>query len=125
MNSTQPPNEEVDPTSSTPPSSSDTAPASSTSIPIDITIFQTLEARATELSQQLAEAMSEGTVEAGQVYHSAVEALTTELAACTQNTVQLITQCDELDKDLGQIQILSKQIKQVDKGLARLLQSLS
>jgi hypothetical protein len=59
MNSTQPPNEEVDPASSTPPSSSDTAPASSTSIPIDITMFQTLEARATELSQQLAEAVQQ------------------------------------------------------------------
>lgn len=54
--------------------------------------------------------MSEDTVEAGQVYHSAVKALTTELATCTQNTVQLITQCDELDKDLGQIQILSRQM---------------
>ncbi|KAI8343077.1 hypothetical protein BC941DRAFT_508530 [Chlamydoabsidia padenii] len=117
-----------------PPAEQDDQNLPSTSIPIDITMFQSLETRATELSQQLAETvqqlglhmnkMSKGTVEAGQIYQSAVEGLANDLATSTQQTVQLITQCDELDKDLGQIQILSKQIKQVDKGLARLLQSL-
>ncbi|KAI8086624.1 uncharacterized protein BX664DRAFT_336352 [Halteromyces radiatus] len=104
------------------------------SIPIDIAMYHSLEMRAMELSCHLTESvqqikshmgkMSQGTIEAGQVYKAAVQELSDDLATCTQNTVQLITQCDELDKDLAQIQLLSKQIKRVDKGLDKLLQSI-
>ncbi|CAO3627614.1 unnamed protein product [Cunninghamella echinulata] len=68
--------------------------------------------------------MTQSTVEAGKVYTEAVQELSNDLAVCTQKTIELITQCDELDKDLAQIQILSKQIKEVDKGLSRLLSTL-
>ncbi|KAI9308544.1 hypothetical protein BJ944DRAFT_260053 [Cunninghamella echinulata] len=68
--------------------------------------------------------MTQSTVEAGKVYTEAVQELSNDLATCTQKTIELITQCDELDKDLAQIQILSKQIKEVDKGLSRLLSTL-
>ncbi|CAO3589525.1 unnamed protein product [Absidia cylindrospora] len=65
------------------PETSDTP----TTIPIDIVMFQSLEKRASELSQHLSETvqqlgmhmnkMSQGTAEAGKVYHSAVQELST------------------------------------------------
>ncbi|CAO3617297.1 unnamed protein product [Cunninghamella blakesleeana] len=108
--------------------------ADTPNIPLDIELFQTLEARAMELSQQLSDSVelfqeritniTQSTVEAGKVYTEAVHTLSNDLATCTQKTIELITQCDELDKDLTQIQVLSKQIKEVDKRLTKLLSAL-
>lgn len=54
--------------------------------------------------------MSSSTAEAGKVYKLAVKNWSEELNTSTAKTINLITHCDELDKDLSQLQELSKQM---------------
>ncbi|KAI8888414.1 hypothetical protein K501DRAFT_282877 [Backusella circina FSU 941] len=68
--------------------------------------------------------MSTSTVAAGKVYKLSVENLTEEIDNSTKKSIELITQCDELDKDLSQLRIISKQIKAVDKALDQLQHAL-
>ncbi|KAF7722458.1 hypothetical protein EC973_003123 [Apophysomyces ossiformis] len=101
---------------------------------VDLTMLQNLEARAVELSnnfaavvehlQQQAHQMASATVETGSVYVSSVRQFSNELEASTARTVELISQCDELDKDLAQLNDLAKQIKRVDKALDQLQQCI-
>ncbi|KAG0170693.1 hypothetical protein DFQ28_011096 [Apophysomyces sp. BC1034] len=95
---------------------SDDAPGSL----FDFAMIQTLESRAIELSnnfntavehlQHQAQQMSVATLEAGGVYSASVRQLSNELQASTTQTVELISQCDELDKDLVQLGELAKQM---------------
>lgn len=54
--------------------------------------------------------MSQSTVEVGKVYKLSVKNLAEEIDTSTQKTIELIANCDELDKDLAQLQELSKQM---------------
>lgn len=54
--------------------------------------------------------MSQSTVEAGRVYKMSVKNLSSEIDASTKKSIELITHCDELDKDLSQLQELSRQM---------------
>jgi hypothetical protein len=54
--------------------------------------------------------MSTSTVAAGKAYKLSVENLTGEIDTSTKKSIELITQCDELDKDLSQLRIISKQM---------------
>ena len=54
--------------------------------------------------------MSHSTMEAGKVYILSVKNLATEIDSSSKKTTELITHCDELDKDLAQLQILSRQM---------------
>ncbi|KAI8359185.1 hypothetical protein BD560DRAFT_449130 [Blakeslea trispora] len=97
--------------------------------------LELLQEKATRLSQQFLEQvehiqqqmrqMSHSTVEAGKVYTLSVKNLAAEIDSSSKKTTELITHCDELDKDLAQLQILSKQIKAVDRGLDRLQAAIS
>ncbi|KAI9244276.1 hypothetical protein BDA99DRAFT_566289 [Phascolomyces articulosus] len=108
--------------------------SSSSSLPLDVELFQSLETRATELSKSMAEMvhrlqvemkqMSASTTESCNVYKESVQRLSDQVDACTEKTVQLITECDELDKDLAQLHSMAKQIKTIDKALDRLNQSI-
>ncbi|KAI9491090.1 hypothetical protein BDB00DRAFT_874629 [Zychaea mexicana] len=103
-------------------------------IPLDVEMFRTLEARANELSNNLSQMvhrlqvemkqMSTSTTESCSVYKESVQRLSEQVDACTGKTVQLIAECDELDKDLAQLHIIAKQIKTIDKALDRLQQAI-
>lgn len=54
--------------------------------------------------------MSQSTAEAGKVYKLSVKNLSEEINASTKMSIELITHCDELDKDLSQLQELSRQM---------------
>ncbi|RCH82901.1 hypothetical protein CU098_003264 [Rhizopus stolonifer] len=107
----------------------------SNDVPIDLALLHSLEIKATELSRQFAEQvervqqqlrqMLESTKEASSVYKLSIKNLAQEIDSSTKKTIELITYCDELDKDLAQLHILSKQIKSVDKSLDRLQAALS
>ncbi|KAG2221549.1 hypothetical protein INT45_004543 [Circinella minor] len=101
---------------------------------LDIELYQSLETRAAELSKNLTQVvlrlqtemkqMSNSTVESCNVYKESVQRLSDQVDTCTGKTVQLITECDELDKDLAQLHIMAKQIKTIDKALDRLNQAI-
>ncbi|KAI8646179.1 hypothetical protein BD408DRAFT_440408 [Parasitella parasitica] len=105
------------------------------SIPIDVALFQTLESKSTELSSQFAiqveqiqkqlKQMSQSTAEAADVYNLSVKNLAQEIDSSTKKTIELITHCDELDKDLSQLLELSRQVKTANKALDQLQQALS
>jgi hypothetical protein len=54
--------------------------------------------------------MSQSTIEAGKLYKLSVKNLAEEIDTSTQKTIELITHCDELDKDLAQLHELSRQM---------------
>lgn len=54
--------------------------------------------------------MSSSTAESSEIYKQSIQKLSEEVNECTGKTVELITQCDELDKDLAQLHTLSKQM---------------
>ncbi|KAI8094689.1 hypothetical protein BDF21DRAFT_409262 [Thamnidium elegans] len=68
--------------------------------------------------------MSQSTAEAGKVYKLSVKNLSEEIDSSTKKSIELITHCDELDKDLSQLHELSRQIKTVDKALDQLSRAL-
>lgn len=100
----------------------------------DLTLYESLQSKSTELAQELEkhvasiqqkmENMSRSTAEAGKVYKLAVTNLSKEIDESTKMSIELITHCDELDKDLSQLTELSRQIKSVDKALDQLQQVL-
>ncbi|KAI9317656.1 hypothetical protein BX666DRAFT_2026931 [Dichotomocladium elegans] len=102
--------------------------------PLDLKLFQTLQTRADDLFNDLNNVaerlqaqmknMAAITVESSNIYKETVEHLSKEVSLCTSQTVQLITQCDELDKDLAQLHALSRQIKTIDKALDQLQQAI-
>ncbi|KAI7897144.1 uncharacterized protein EV154DRAFT_434098 [Mucor mucedo] len=100
----------------------------------NLALYQSLQTKSIELSHQLADHvvsiqhqmkhMSQSTAEAGKVYKLSVKNLSEEIDASTKMSIELITHCDELDKDLSQLQELSRQIKSVDKALDQLKKAL-
>lgn len=54
--------------------------------------------------------MSRSTAEAGKVYKLAVANLSKEIDESSKMSIELITHCDELDKDLSQLTELSRQV---------------
>ncbi|GAA5809526.1 hypothetical protein MFLAVUS_002935 [Mucor flavus] len=88
--------------------------------PTDLALYQSLQSKSTELSHQLADHvvsiqqqmknMSQSTAEAGKVYKMSVKNLSEEIDASTKKSIELITHCDELDKDLSQLHELSRQM---------------
>lgn len=54
--------------------------------------------------------MSQATAEAGKAYNLSVKNLANEIDASTKQSIELITHCDELDKDLSQLLELSRQM---------------
>ncbi|KAI7884037.1 hypothetical protein K492DRAFT_204936 [Lichtheimia hyalospora FSU 10163] len=104
------------------------------SVPLDLELFQTLESRANDLSNNLDNViqrlqtqmrqMSSSTAESSEIYKQSIQKLSEEINECTGKTVELITQCDELDKDLAQLHTLSKQIKSIDKALDQLQKAI-
>ncbi|KAI8372228.1 hypothetical protein EDC96DRAFT_542197 [Choanephora cucurbitarum] len=102
---------------------------------IDLDSLESLQEKAKELSQRFVDQvehiqqqmrqMSSSTMEAGKLYTLSVKNLAEEIDSSFKKTTELITHCDELDKDLAQLQILSRQVKAVDKGLDRLQAVLS
>ncbi|KAK4520182.1 uncharacterized protein ATC70_008313 [Mucor velutinosus] len=104
-------------------------------IPIDVALFQSLESKSAELSSQFMaqveniqkqlKQMTQSTTEAEHVYNLSVKNLANEIDSSTKKTVELITHCDELDKDLAQLSELSRQVKSVNKALDQLQQMLS
>lgn len=54
--------------------------------------------------------MSQSTSGAGKVYKLAVTNLSKEIDDSTKKSIELITHCDELDKDLSQLLELSRQM---------------
>ncbi|KAG2215653.1 hypothetical protein INT46_006257 [Mucor plumbeus] len=104
-------------------------------VPIDVGLFQSLELKSAELSSKFAnqveciqkqlKQMTQSTTEAGNVYSLSVKNLAEEIDLSTKKTIELITHCDELDKDLAQLSELSRQVKSVNKALDQLQQALS
>ncbi|OBZ81662.1 hypothetical protein A0J61_10289, partial [Choanephora cucurbitarum] len=100
----------------------------------DLDSLESLQEKAKELSQRFVNQVEHiqqqmrqvnSTMEAGKLYTLSVRNLAEEIDSSFRKTTELITHCDELDKDLAQLQILSKQVKAVDKGLDRLQAALS
>lgn len=59
--------------------------------------------------------MPTSTTELGHVYLSSTQHLCEELEASTRKSIELITHCDELDKDLLQLQELARQMYKHNK----------
>ncbi|PHZ10880.1 uncharacterized protein RHIMIDRAFT_258100, partial [Rhizopus microsporus ATCC 52813] len=101
---------------------------------IDLDFFESLESKSQQLLQQFVDhvskvqeqmqQMSTSTTELEHVYLSSTQHLCEELEASTRKSIELITHCDELDKDLLQLQELARQIKSVDKALDQLQHAL-
>ncbi|KAI8993218.1 hypothetical protein BDB01DRAFT_775567 [Pilobolus umbonatus] len=68
--------------------------------------------------------MAESTAESEEIYVETVQKLSDEIDSNTKKTIEIITHCDELDKDLSHLTELSRQIKSVDKALDQLLQEI-
>ncbi|CEG77268.1 hypothetical protein RMATCC62417_12052 [Rhizopus microsporus] len=87
---------------------------------IDLDFFESLESKSQQLFQQFVDhvskvqeqmqQMSTSTTELGHVYLSSTQHLCEELEASTRKSIELITHCDELDKDLLQLQELARQM---------------
>ncbi|KAI8381502.1 uncharacterized protein BYT42DRAFT_613275 [Radiomyces spectabilis] len=98
---------------------------SETMVPLDVGLFETLDTRAVELAnnfnaiverlQKRMVLMATATSDAEGVYKASIQELSTEIDQCTNQMVQLISQCDELDKDLSQLSHLSKQMSKIDR----------
>ncbi|KAI8991754.1 hypothetical protein BDF20DRAFT_846231 [Mycotypha africana] len=86
-------------------------------------LAETFQQQLDKTRQQL-ELISNSTVEASSVYRLSTKNLAYELDESIAKTLELITHCDELDKDLSQLQDLSRQVKAVDKALNKLQKAL-
>ncbi|KAI9478070.1 MAG: hypothetical protein EXX96DRAFT_569458 [Benjaminiella poitrasii] len=70
--------------------------------------------------QQAMKQMSKSTAASGEVYAKSVQNLSKTLNESMETNLSLITNCDELDKELNQLTILSNQIQSVNKALDEL-----
>ncbi|RCH79763.1 hypothetical protein CU098_006063 [Rhizopus stolonifer] len=87
---------------------------------MDLAYFELLESKSEQLSEQLTDhilkvqqqmqKMSASTVEFQGVYRSTAKSLCDDIEASTKKTVELIAHCDELDKDLSQLNELARQM---------------
>ncbi|RUS25055.1 hypothetical protein BC938DRAFT_472694 [Jimgerdemannia flammicorona] len=87
---------------------------------IDQTLLEDLESRALDVSANLDNVLSHLqtqmfefsrlTLESISVYKLTSDNLTGTLDDCTKRTLELITQCDELDKDFAPLYALAAQI---------------
>ncbi|KAI7903309.1 uncharacterized protein BX663DRAFT_434087 [Cokeromyces recurvatus] len=108
--------------------------SSENNIPIDIQQYEKLQETSTRLSKQFTDhlnqvektmkKMSKSTSESGKVYKTSLINLTKALNESMQLNLSLITDCDELDKELAHLSILSNQIKLVNKALDELQKAL-
>ncbi|KAI7866324.1 hypothetical protein BDF14DRAFT_1882641 [Spinellus fusiger] len=107
-----------------------TSAKNSCTLPLDLALYHHLEQRTQDLSSEFmatverlqtqVQQMTAWTADAGEVYVASVRLLSQEIQACSDKTVQLITHCDELDKDFSQLVDLSRQIQGIDKALSQL-----
>ncbi|KAF9350751.1 hypothetical protein BGX26_011136 [Mortierella sp. AD094] len=91
------------------------------SIPIDVTLLEDLEQSALQLSSQL-EALLSGlqshlqqaasaTLGSTKIYESClIDGVCGQIAACVEKTTDLISRCDEMDKDMAAIAAIAAQM---------------
>ncbi|KAF9972114.1 hypothetical protein BGZ73_004810 [Actinomortierella ambigua] len=105
------------------------------SIPIDITLLEDIEHSAEHLSAQLdsyLQGLQTQLKEAGvatlasvKLYETAIiDGVCSEVQACVDQTTNLISRCDEMDKDMSAIADIAAQIKSINQALDVLAASI-
>ncbi|KAH8552867.1 hypothetical protein BGW37DRAFT_487493 [Umbelopsis sp. PMI_123] len=96
-------------------------------VPIDPKVVEYIEDRATRLSkelqtltlnlQQRMTQYAKLTADSTAIQYATVKDMAKEQDACIEETLELITRCDELEKDFGAMYAVSAQIKAINKSL--------
>ncbi|KAI7817544.1 hypothetical protein BC939DRAFT_532709 [Gamsiella multidivaricata] len=98
------------------------------SIPIDVSLLEDLEQSALQLSSQLDELLdslhshlqkaASTTLESVKIYESTlVDGVCGQVAACVEQTTDLISRCDEMDKDMASITAIARQVKAIRQAV--------
>ncbi|CAO3565057.1 unnamed protein product [Mortierella alpina] len=98
------------------------------SIPIDVSLLEDIEQSASQLSSQLdallaglqshLQQAASATLGSVKVYESSlVEGVCGQVEACVEQTTDLISRCDEMDKDMASIAAIAKQIKSIKQAV--------
>ncbi|KAI8346938.1 hypothetical protein B0O80DRAFT_466513 [Mortierella sp. GBAus27b] len=98
------------------------------SIPIDVSLLEDIEQSAIQLSSQLdallaglksqLQQAADSTLSSVKVYESTlVDGVCGQVAACVEQTTNLISRCDELDKDMASIAAIAAQVKAIKQAV--------
>ncbi|KAG0284312.1 hypothetical protein BGZ96_011305 [Linnemannia gamsii] len=98
------------------------------SIPIDVSLLEDIEQSALHLSAQLDALLSSlqsqlqlaasATLGSVKVYESSlVDGVCGQVEACVEQTTDLISRCDEMDKDMASIADIATQIKAIKQAI--------
>ncbi|KAI8603429.1 hypothetical protein EDD21DRAFT_369040 [Dissophora ornata] len=98
------------------------------SIPIDVSLLEDLEQSALQLSSQLDALLSglqsnlqqaaSATLGSIKVYESSlVNGVCGQVTACAEQTTDLISRCDEMDKDMASMAAIATQIKAIKQAV--------
>ncbi|KAF9914227.1 hypothetical protein BX616_008709 [Lobosporangium transversale] len=106
------------------------------SIPIDVSLLEDMEQSALQLSSQL-EALLSGiqanlqraaaaTLGSVKVYESTlVDGVCEQVKACVEQTTDLISRCDEMDKDMASVVAVAAQVRAIKQAVDILGSSLN
>ncbi|KAG0045409.1 hypothetical protein BGZ83_009394 [Gryganskiella cystojenkinii] len=98
------------------------------SIPIDISLLEDIEQSALVLSSQLEALLSslqsqlrsaaQATLGSVKVYESSlVDGVCGQIERCVEQTTELISRCDEMDKDMAAVAAIANQIRAIKQAV--------